>query len=191
MHSLFAPLTVAAACLSLAGCSIVSPEPVWEIAKATASVASLAISSAPGRASDTVRHFSGGFSDLCIAYDAQTQVSDIVPALQAELRAHNIDSRVYDVGMPADRCGVWLRYHAQIDWDRKPFDFSYRPYVTQAALSLRSSGGQLLASSHYALGDGFSQGKWATTRAKLGPVVTALLTGVEDSPPAAPHTHKD
>jgi len=173
--------------LSLAACSVMAPEPVWELAKVTAGVASMAISAAPSQSSNTVRHFRGGLTEVCIRYDTDTPVSDIVPALQAELRRHAIDSRVYDVPMPAETCGVWLNYRAQIDWDQPPFSSQYKPFVRLAALSLRSAQGQLLSSSHYELAGGFSAGKWTTTREKLSPVVTALLTGVDtgEQPSAA------
>lgn len=165
--------------LSLVACSVMAPEPVWELAKVTAGVASMAISAAPSKSSNTVRHFAGGLQQVCIRFNPDTQVADIVPALQAELRRHSIESRVYDIQMPAETCGVWLKYMAQIDWDQPPFSSQYRPFVRQAALSLRSSEGQLLSSSHYELDSGFSAGKWTSTRDKLSPVVTALLTGVE------------
>ena len=48
-----------------------------------------------------------------------------------------------------------------------------------AALTLRSDHGDVIASSQYALGDFMDMGKWASTRSKLAPVVTALLTGFE------------
>jgi hypothetical protein len=174
-----APTVLVGLALSLGGCSIVTPEPVWELTKATASVVSLAVSAAPSRSSDTIRHFKGGLDEVCIRYNPDTQVSDIVPALQAELRIHNIESRVYDTGMSADTCRVWLKYMAQIDWDTPPFDNQYRPFVRQAALSLRSANGQVLSTSHYQIETGFAKGKWTSTREKLAPVVTALLTGVD------------
>ena len=176
----FAPAVLTGSLLCLGGCSVVTPEPVWELTKATASVVSLAMSAAPSRSSDTIRHFKGGLEEVCIRFNPDTQVADIVPALQAELRIHNIDSRVYDSGMSADTCRVWLKYMAQIDWDTPPFENQYRPFVRQAALSLRSANGQVLSTSHYQIETGFAKGKWTSTREKLAPVVTALLTGVDN-----------
>ena len=169
--------------LCLGGCSVVSPEPVWELAKATASVATLAIGSAPSRSSDTIRHFKGGVDEVCIRFNPDAQVPDIVPALQAELRLHMVESRVYDSAMPAQTCPVWLKYMAQIDWDTPPFEHRYRPFVSQAALSLRSASGQVLSTSHYQGETGFAKGRWTSTREKLSPVVTALLTGVDTQNP--------
>ncbi|QHJ00303.1 cell division protein FtsI [Xylophilus rhododendri] len=169
----------AAAALALGGCSVVSPEPVWELTKATAGVARMALSAAPSKSSDTIRHFKGDLASVCIRYNPDTQVSDIVPALQAELRRHQVDSRVYDSPMPAETCAVWLKYAAQIDWDTPPFGSAYKPFVRHAALTLRAADGQLLSSSHYQLGEGLADGKWNTTREKISPVVTALLTGTE------------
>lgn len=173
--------TILALCLG--GCSIVSPEPVWELAKATASVASLAVGSAPSHSSNTIRHFKGGMDEVCIRFNPDVQVPDIVPALQAELRLHKVESRVYDSAMPAQTCPVWLKYMAQIDWDTPPFEHQYRPFVSQAALSLRSASGQVLSTSHYQGETGFAKGRWTSTREKISPVVTALLTGVDTQNP--------
>ncbi|WPB55657.1 cell division protein FtsI [Xylophilus sp. GOD-11R] len=167
--------------LALSGCSVVAPEPVWELAKATAGVVSMAVASAPSKSSNTIRHFNGGLSHVCIRFNPDTQVPDIVPALQAELRLHSVDSRVYDTQVSAETCTVWLKYMAQIDWDTPPFASAYQPFVRQASLSLRSAQGQVLSTSQYQLDGGFSAGKWTSTREKLSPVVTALLTGVEST----------
>ena len=169
--------------LCLGGCSIISPEPVWELAKATASVASLAIGNSPSRSSDTIRHFQGGVEEVCIRYNPDAQVPDIVPALQAELRLHKVESRVYDSTMPAETCAIWLRYMAQIDWGTPPFEHEYRAFVSQAALSLRTANGQVLSTSHYQSDAGVAKGRWTSTREKLSPVVTALLTGVDNQNP--------
>lgn len=174
-----AVLCLATASLALSGCSILTPEPVWELAKATASVASLAVSAAPSKSTNTVRHFNGSVASLCIRFNPETQVADMLPALQAELLKHSVESRVYDTTMPAETCGIWLKYMAQIDYDMPPFSDQYKPFVRAATLSLRTAQGQVLSTSQYELDGGFSQGKWTSTREKMSPVITALLTGAE------------
>ena len=170
--------------LPLAGCSVMAPAPVWELAKAGAGLASMAIAAAPSRASQTHRQFNGALDAVCIRFDPDTPVADIVPALQAELRRHRVESRVYDRAMPAETCATWLQYAAQIDWDQPPFHGEFKPFLRHAALSLRSARGEVLSTSQYLLDGGFSQGKWTSTREKLAPVVTALLTGIDGSEPA-------
>lgn len=174
------PAALALACLPLAGCSIVSPEPIWELTKATGGLASAAISVGPSKASSTVYHLHPPSTDLCIQVNPQTQATDVVYALQAELRSHRIESRVYEGPILPGRCSVWLRYAAQIEWDIPPFDDRYKPYVTNANLSLLTASGRVLATSSYELDSYMQMGKWSSTRDKLAPVVTALVTGFEN-----------
>jgi hypothetical protein len=152
---------------------------MWELAKATAAMTSTAVSTGPSKSSNTVRNFSGSLASVCIRFNPDSPVPDIVPALQTELRKHGVQSKVYETTMPVESCSVWLKYATQIDWDTPPFSDQYKPFIRQASLSLRSAGGQLLSTSQYELDEGFAQGKWSTTRDKISPVVTSLLTGTE------------
>jgi hypothetical protein len=172
-------------CALQAGCSIFSPIPLWELAKSAGEAASVAIPYGSSEASNTVYHQHPSFSDVCIEFNPDSAVPDVVPAIQVELRRHQIESRVYEVGpltagTLADECPVWLKYDAYVAWDVPPMKEGYRSYVTNAALTLRTSKGQVLASSQYELPTGFSMGKWASTQSKLAPVVTALLTGFQN-----------
>jgi hypothetical protein len=165
--------------IALAGCSVLSPAPVWELIKATGSVATYAIADGPSKARDTVFHEHPSVQQVCIEMNAQTQLVDVIPALQAEFRTHGIESRVYEPGSSSPTCKVWLHYSADMRWDIPLFGTDYKPYMNTAALTLRSETGDVLSSSSYALDDFFDMGKWASTRSKLAPVVTALLTGFE------------
>ncbi|WP_326535281.1 cell division protein FtsI [Pseudorhodoferax sp.] len=164
----------------LGGCSIISPWPAWEIVKGAGAVASLALERADSQASNTVAYPHAPTPELCIAFNPQAEVVDIVPALQLSLRRHRVDSRVYDDLQQVPGCKVWLHYAAWIDWDTPPLTPSPRPYISAASLTLRTSEGQVLSSSHYVMSDGMRTDKWATTRDKLAPVVTALVTGSEN-----------
>jgi hypothetical protein len=170
----------AIACALQSGCSVFSPIPLWELAKATGAAAGAAIPYGPSQASNTVFHLHAPFHKLCIEFNPQTNVADVVPALQIELRKHQIDSRVYDVATPTEECGVWLKYTAYTAWDTAPLTGKYRAYINTATLTLQSSEGVVLSSSSYELGDTFGMGKWASTQSKLAPVVTALVTGFEN-----------
>lgn len=165
---------------ALSGCSIISPLPLWELTKATGEVTGVALQSSKGRASDTIYHLHPTVKNVCIEYNPLTQVSDVVPALQAELRNHSVESRVYSSNAWSDRCPLWLRYSAYVDWGTPPFSDQHKPYLNRASLTLQRNNGQVLSTSHYSVDSSFSTGKWATTRDKLGPVVTALLTGFEN-----------
>lgn len=164
----------------LGGCSIFSPLPAWELAKATGSLVSAGVATyAPSRASQTVHHPHEPLTRLCIEFNRGSPVDDLVPALLGELKRYGIEGRVYESGTPAALCEVWLRYAASIDWGIPPLGSDYRSFMSAASLSLQRSDGQLLASSRYQLDEGFGSGKWAPTRHKLEPVVKALITGDE------------
>jgi len=131
-------LVLVMAGLSLSGCSIISPAPLWELAKATGSLASMAVATAPGESSNTVYHAHEPLKELCIEFNPQAQVADIVPALQIALRQHQIESR-----------------------------------------------------SHYELDPVLGTSKWASTQDKLTPVVSALITGIENKPASTPTSQKE
>lgn len=175
-------LVLAMAGLSLSGCSIVSPMPLWELAKATGGLASMHMSNEPGEPSNTVYHTHEPLKALCIEFNPLAQVADIVPALQTALRQHQIESRVYESVVATEKCNVWLKYSAFIDWGRPPLSDHYRPYVSKAALTLQTARGLVLSSSHYELDPTFGSSKWASTRDKLAPVVSALISGIENKP---------
>jgi hypothetical protein len=171
---------LAAGCTVLAGCSIISPVPVWEVFKASTAAASVLVASSQGKASDTIYHLHSPFSQLCIEFNPAAEVPDVIPALQLELRNHGVESRVYEARQQVASCEVWLRYAAAIEWGIPTLSGTYRPYINRAALTLQRADGLVLSSSNYVLDEGFSSSKWASVRDKLAPSVTALLTGVEN-----------
>lgn len=164
----------------LAGCSVFSPMPAWELVKATGSVGSTALAYGSSSASNTIHHGDAPVPALCIEYNRAAPAPELVPALQAELRALRIDSRVYDTESARPDCPVWLRYGAQIQYGRPPLGSGYQPYVNAISLSLQRADGRLMASSSYALDEGWGVGRWASTRSKVAPVVKALITGFEN-----------
>lgn len=169
----------------LAGCSVFSPVPTWELLKAGSSAAGAALAYAPSgaSASQTVHHGSAIPGSVCIEFNRSVQAVDLVPALQAELREHQVTSRVYEPGINSPDCAVWLRYVASIEWGTPPLASGYRPYLSAAALSLHRADGRLLATSAYLPEESWTaplaMGRWSSTRSKLAPVVKALLTGFE------------
>jgi hypothetical protein len=167
-------------CVIQAGCSVFSPLPLWELTKATGVAAGLVIPFGTTKASNTVYHGFAGLRKLCIEFNPNVGVPDVVPALQRELQKFRIESRLYAPGTLIDECVVWLRYTALIAWDLPPMGSTYQPYVTTAALTLQSSAGAVLSSSQYQEETTFGRGKWAPTQKKLAPVVAALLTGFEN-----------
>ncbi len=172
-------LILAAAAAALQGCSIVSPVPVVELVKATGAVAVSAISTGPSHSKNTVYHEHKALDAVCVEYNPLTPDPDIAPALQAELRNHEIDSRIYEEGGAPTSCHYRITYTADIDWGTPPFGSGYKSYLREATLTLRDENGTVLSSSAYGLDGAFQMGKWSTSRSKLAPVVTALVTGFD------------
>ncbi|MDR2323927.1 MAG: cell division protein FtsI [Acidovorax sp.] len=166
-----------AACTLLAGCSIITPMPLWELVKATGGLASTAMSTAAPEASSTFYRLHSVPSNVCIAFNPDIQVPDLVPVLQTELQSHGIDSKVYDSPPAARLCPIWLEYTAYFDWGITPLTGELRPYMSSAQLALRSHNGALLSASQFQLDTHLLKGKWGDTRTKLSPVVSALVTG--------------
>ncbi|WP_370681315.1 cell division protein FtsI [Comamonas sp. GB3 AK4-5] len=166
-----------AACTLQTGCSIITPMPLWELVKAAGGLASTAVSSAAPEARNTLYHLRSVPSDVCIEFNPQNQVPDLVPVLQAELQSHGVSSKVYDNPPAARLCNIWLEYTAYFDWGVTPLTGELRPYMSSAQLALRSKSGELLSSSQFQLDIHLAKGKWSDTRTKLSPVVAALVTG--------------
>ena len=177
--SSFKLLILAAAAVALPGCSVISPAPVIELVKATGAVAMSVISTGPSSAKNTVYHEHKTLDAVCVEYNPLTPDPDIAPALQAELRNHEIDSRIYEQGGAPTSCHFRVTYTAAIEWDTPPFASGYKSYIREATLTLRDENGTVLSSSAYGLDGAFQMGKWATSRSKLAPVVTALVTGFD------------
>jgi hypothetical protein len=177
--SSFKLLVLAAAAAVLPGCSVISPAPVIELVKATGAVAVSAISHGPSSAKNTVYHEHRALDTVCVEYNPLTPDPDIAPALQAELRNHEIDSRIYEQGGAPASCRFRVTYTADIEWGTPPFASGYKSYIRDATLTLRDENGTVLSSSAYSLDGVFQMGKWATSRSKLAPVVTALVTGFD------------
>ena len=164
----------------LSGCSVITPVPTWELIKATGAAASVAAGQAGARATQTVYHLHAPPSMVCIEFNPDTPVADILPALQLELKSHAVDSRIYGDSSLRGACTHWLRYTAYIGWDTRLYDKQQRAYLRLATLTLSRADGRVLSQSQYDAGEGWMSGKWATTRDKLAPVVTALITGFEN-----------
>ena len=177
--SSFKILALVAAAVVLPGCSIISPAPVIELVKASGAVVVSAISHGPSSAKNTVYHEHTALDAVCVEYNPLTPDPDIAPALQAELRNHEIDSRIYEQGGAPPSCRFRVTYTADIEWGTPPFASGYKSYIRDATLTLRDENGTVLSSSAYSLDGVFQMGKWATSRSKLAPVVTALVTGFD------------
>jgi hypothetical protein len=170
---------IVAVAAALPGCSILSPAPVFELVKASGAAAASVIANGPSKAKNTVYHEHPSLDSICVEYNPQTPDPDIAPALQAELKIHEIDSRVYEPGGTPESCRFVLSYTADIEWGTPPLGAGYKPYIRYATLTLRDDNGKVLASSAYSLDGAFQMGKWAPNRSKLAPVVTALVTGFD------------
>jgi len=163
--------------LNLGGCSLLSPLPLWELAKAGGTVASMSMSQiAPATATEAMHHGALPVGPICVEYNPSNPAPDLLPALLAELAAQGRSARVYDAASNTAACAAWVRYNGFVQWGVPPMGDEQRPYLTQAVLSLRDRQGRLMASSRYDLeAQTMRIGQWASSRSKLQPVVKALF----------------
>jgi len=165
----------------LSACSVLSGITAADLlGSAAGPVARAALGRAPGQASNTVHHGDPPVKALCIEFNRSAPLPDLVPALQAELRSQRVASRVYEADTQTPGCEVWLRYAVSIEWGKPPLSDNYRPYLSQATLSLRRADGTVMATSDYRLDPDLGMSRWADTRHKLAGTVRALITGFED-----------
>lgn len=168
------PAALLAATLLLGGCSTLAPMATWQLLKLGSNAA---LTQQSPRPVNTVHHGDAPVKDVCVEYNRNMPLDELVPALLAELKAQGVDSRVYEVGTGPRDCAQWLRYAGSIEWAVPPMGQEHRAYLSTAVLSLHRADGRLLSSSAYASDAGF--GRWASTRKKIAPVVKALITGFE------------
>ena len=178
MNSFQRFLLMAASAGMVSGCSIVSPIPLWELAKTSAGIATTVVQTSSGEAVNTVVHAHTKFDAVCIEYNPNTPSVDIIPALQIALRSNSIDSRVYEAPAAGVKCPVWLRYTALIEWGTPPLSGRVEPYLTSASLRLEGSEGLVYGSTYYSVDTSFGVSKWASVHDKLSPLVAALVQGV-------------
>jgi len=166
--------------LATSGCMTLSPVPTLELVKAAGTAAALAVTQvSPLTASSNVFQPPTGLQALCIEFNPGVSVPDMVTALQAELRRHAVTSRVLEAHSPPQACDVWLRYHASVAWDVRPVEGRLDMYIERLDLLLQDAQGRVLSHSMLDTVDSWLTGKWATTRAKVAPVVKTLLDGQE------------
>ncbi len=169
--ALLSALSVA---FGLSGCTALGPMATWEVLKWSGSTA---LAHQGAKPVNTVHHGDAPVRALCIEYNRNAPMEDLVPAMQAELRGQGVESRVYDAGTGPRACTYWLRYVGSVEWGSPPLSEAPRPYLSAAALSLHNADGRLLSSSAYV--SETSGARWASTRKKIAPVVKALITGFE------------
>lgn len=179
MAKTFTRAALAAAACLLSGCSVLSVNPAIELAKATGAITLSVISTGPSEAKNTVYHEHPELDNVCVEYNPLTPDPDVAPALQSELKGHEIESRVYEAGAVPSSCRYRLSYTADIEWEIPPMGAGYKSYIREATLTLRDREGTVLASSAYGLDGAFQMGKWATSRSKIAPMVTAIVTGFD------------
>ncbi len=167
---------------ALSGCSVFSPLPLWELTKGAGVVVTAAISDGQGTAVNTIYHDHVSVGQVCIEFNPDCQVPDLIPAMQAQLKSLQIESRVYEAQTPVQACGYWVRYSAFTDYGVPLLGGAYMPYVSRISLTLISAQGQVLSSSAYLAERGeFGASKWASLPSKLKPVITALITGQDSA----------
>ncbi|MDR7334784.1 cell division protein FtsI [Roseateles asaccharophilus] len=159
---------------AVSGCSSLAPMVGWELVRRGSTTM---LEYQRIRPTNTVHFGDASVKAVCIEYNRDMPLDELVPALQAELKTQGVVSRVYDAGTAQRDCDHWLRYAGSIGWGVPPFGEQHHAYLSTATLSLHRADGRLLSSSAY--GGDSALSRWASTRKKIAPVVKALITGFE------------
>ena len=107
---------------------------------------------------------------VCIEQNPKVIVDDMLSVLEEGFQRHGIRTLVYQGNAP-DRCDYTLWYTATRGWDLSPF-------LNRAELRLRHKG-ETIASANYKHSGGLALNKWASTSAKIAPVIDELLSGFD------------
>lgn len=168
-------ILLAGAAVLLGGCTVVPALQLLSLA-GTATEVGLRYADGAG-ATDTVHAGAAPPKEVCIEFNPTIASTDLVPALQNELRRNGVRSRVFAKGANDFSCESWLIYAGEVRWDVPPIGGEFRPYLVNLSLALYQANGRLLASSRYRLSSDLTLVKWASTQSKVSPVVTSLITG--------------
>jgi hypothetical protein len=105
---------------------------------------------------------------ICIRFNEEVNVEDLVPVVQENLSSHGIDSIVFR-SQPPSGCPYQLSYTADRWWD-------LGTYMVDANISVWKDD-VLFGTAHYHLNGhgGFDLMKWQGTKAKLTPPMNKML----------------
>jgi hypothetical protein len=105
---------------------------------------------------------------ICIRYNEEVNVEDLVPVVQDNLASHGIESVVFKDQTPSG-CSFQLNYTADRWWD-------LGTYMVDANITVWKDS-VLFGSAHYHLNGhgGFDLMKWEGTKAKLTPPMDKML----------------
>lgn len=160
--------------LELTGCALVGPRiSVREAVDVVISASMEASALADRRAPQSLPRLA--VKNVCVELNVQVTVAEFLPAVQSGLQRRGVASRVYAPGTAPYGCDAVLNYEATRDWDTRLASVEALPYMSFARITLRRDG-QLLAAATYGVrGLGFD--KWASTSAKIEPMLDTLLAG--------------
>lgn len=113
--------------------------------------------------------------NVCVELNDKVTIPEFLPAVQDGLRRRGVTSRVYEPGTAPQECDAVLDYEATRDWDMRLASKDQLPYMSYARITLRRDGKLLSSASYGVRGLGFD--KWASTSAKIEPMLDTLLAG--------------
>jgi hypothetical protein len=145
-----------------------------ELFKATGTAASFAVGHAVGSSVDVVRHSKRLPDQVCIVLNEQGGSADFLPALRRSLSEAQVGHRLVQEVHPALRCEAWLSYAAEVDWGEPPLGGKVQAHVVRASLTLRETGGRVLAQARFEPSGAFEAGRWASTPDKVLSMVRGL-----------------
>jgi len=109
-------------------------------------------------------------SHVCIEENPKVVVGDFLPVVQKGFQRHGITTEVYKNNRPS-HCEYYLTYTALKTWD-------VAMYMHHAELWLYKNKENIAYAKYHLNGKGgFALNKWASTEAKMDPVIDQLLSG--------------
>ena len=123
--------------------------------------------------------------NICIEWNQNVTVQDFLPELQNQLRAHDIDSKVYDRGMAPSECEAVLYYTVQMQWGTPSFQDTQQSYINGINLQIKSRG-QMMATATVGMNDVDTQNHWAPTGKKLAPLIDGIFGKAGQPQPQTP-----
>lgn len=180
----FRPLLIVTSATLLSGCSLIVAPVTGAISLAGSMVSSFSSMGPSGSATVSVSPHPT-VRNVCIEWNQNVTVQDFIPELQNQLRAHQIESKVYDQGMVPSECEAMLDYSVQMQWDRPSFQDNQVAYISSINLLIKARG-KAIATATYSMEQGSTQNQWASTGKKLQPLIDGIFGQPNQAQPGTP-----
>jgi hypothetical protein len=109
-----------------------------------------------------------GMKHVCIEVNPKVIVRDFLPVVRDAFQRHGITTEMFS-GTRPESCEFTMTYTALQNWDMAL-------YMHHAELRIERNGSKVASAEyHLAAKGGLDMGKWASTKAKMDPVIDQML----------------